>query len=185
MTTAVEGAREVEPEVASEPGDAEVIACVEAGEFRGAIALCARDHALCIGRFCMATLADHEDAEDLVQALVVARMTGQKVRGTVRLSGTVAGRHFEQRYPLELESTTASGNAFVPRLYAATRIADLERQPSEANRKEIVALSSAFSVASRHTSLLVLERLSGRVGAAGFRCDVCGSAAECTTGTHL
>ncbi len=91
------------------------------------------------------------------EAFVVARMNNLELRGDVVLRGKVAGQPFEQRYPLELSASDARGNAFVPRLYAAARIADLERDGSDAAKKEAVALSSRFAVASRYTSLLVLE----------------------------
>jgi tetratricopeptide (TPR) repeat protein len=45
----------------------------------------------------------------------------------------------------------------VPRLYAAARIADLEREGSADAKRSAIALSSRFNVASRYTSLLVLE----------------------------
>src|SRR6201999_3879044 len=48
-------------------------------------------------------------------------------------------------------------NAFVPRLYAAARIADLEQNGGAEAKKEALSLSTRFAVASRYTSLLVLE----------------------------
>jgi hypothetical protein len=45
----------------------------------------------------------------------------------------------------------------VPRLYAAARIADLEREGTDEAKQSAIALSSRFNVASRYTSLLVLE----------------------------
>jgi hypothetical protein len=91
------------------------------------------------------------------QALVVARMTQPSLEGTVVLRGKVGSESFEQRYPLRVTATTAAGNAFVPRLYAALRIADLERAGDAAARSSAIALSQRFNVASRYTSLLVLE----------------------------
>lgn len=91
------------------------------------------------------------------EAFVVARMDNLELSGDVVLRGRVAGARFEQRYPVALVASTARGNAFVPRLYAATRIADLEREGTSDAKREAVALSSRFNVASRYTSLLVLE----------------------------
>jgi tetratricopeptide (TPR) repeat protein len=91
------------------------------------------------------------------ELVVVARMSGGKVDGEVTLSGKVGGESFEKRYELELEATGTSGNAFVPRLFAAARIADLEQEVSPLARERAVELSQKFNVASRHTSLLVLE----------------------------
>lgn len=91
------------------------------------------------------------------EAFVVARMDNLELAGDVVLRGRVGGASFEQRYPLKLAASNARGNAFVPRLYAATRITDLEREGTSDAKREAVALSSRFNVASRYTSLLVLE----------------------------
>jgi Mg-chelatase subunit ChlD len=91
------------------------------------------------------------------ETIVVARMEQPSVSGNLVLRGKVGDKDFEQTYPLTVTATSDAGNAFVPRLYAAARIADLERETTAAARQEAVALSGAFNVASRHTSLLVLE----------------------------
>ncbi|MCC6525898.1 MAG: FecR domain-containing protein [Polyangiaceae bacterium] len=91
------------------------------------------------------------------EALIVARMSSPHVKGNVKLTGRVAGQPFEASYPLELEATKAKGNAFLPRLYAAERIGELERDTGAEARETAVALSQQFNVASRYTSLLVLE----------------------------
>ncbi|MFO0629427.1 MAG: hypothetical protein U0325_27880 [Polyangiales bacterium] len=88
---------------------------------------------------------------------VLARMTAPTVRGELLLRGTVAGQRFESRHPVDLTATRDAGNAFVPRLYAAARVADLDREEGDAPKREAVALSQRFRVPSRHTSLLVLE----------------------------
>jgi hypothetical protein len=91
------------------------------------------------------------------EAIVLARMDSLDARGEVVLRGTVGGKSFEQRYPVELRASEAAGNAFVPRLYAASRLADLEREGTPDAKAEAIALSTRFNVASRYTSLLVLE----------------------------
>jgi hypothetical protein len=91
------------------------------------------------------------------ETIVTARMAGESVTGDVVLRGKVGGEPFEARYPIEVRATTEAGNAFVPRLFAAARIADRERQPGDAAHAELVALSRRFAVPSRATSLLVLE----------------------------
>ncbi|MBI4705730.1 MAG: FecR domain-containing protein [Deltaproteobacteria bacterium] len=91
------------------------------------------------------------------EAVVVARLSRPELGGTLTLRGTVGSEPFEQRYPLQVRASGSSGNAFVPRLYAAVRIADLERDGSAEARQKAVALSQRFNVASRYTSLLVLE----------------------------
>ncbi len=91
------------------------------------------------------------------EALVVARVTSPSVVGDVVLRGTVGGEPFEARYPVNLALSSSAGNAFVPRLYASARIADLEANGGPTARGEILDLSQRFRVASRYTSLLVLE----------------------------
>ncbi len=91
------------------------------------------------------------------ETIVVARMDESVGKGDIELRGRVGGEEYEQTYPIEITSTTSRGNAFVPRLYAATKIADLEANQGESAKKELVELSKRFAVASRFTSLLVLE----------------------------
>jgi hypothetical protein len=91
------------------------------------------------------------------EQMVVARMDKSELEGTVVLRGTLGKESFEQRYPLKLAASDAKGNAFVPRMFAATRISDLERDTEAASKREAIRLSSEFDVASRYTSLLVLE----------------------------
>ncbi len=91
------------------------------------------------------------------ETLVGVRMLRERVEGDVVLRGTVGGEPFEQRTPITLVATDAPGNAFVPRIFAANRIADRELVAGEAARAELVDLSRRFSVPSRFTSLLVLE----------------------------
>ncbi|WP_437315912.1 VIT domain-containing protein [Sorangium sp. So ce385] len=92
------------------------------------------------------------------EAIVVARMSsGADVTGAIRLRGRVSGERFEQTYPVSIAAGSGAGNAFVPRLYAAAKIAELEETGGEAQKPAIIELSRRFSVASRFTSLLVLE----------------------------
>ncbi len=91
------------------------------------------------------------------ELLVVGRMERSDIRGDIVLHGKVAGRAFEDRYPVSVTASTALGNAFVPREWAAARIADLELAGRGEDRAKIIAMSKAFGVMSRHTSLLVLE----------------------------
>lgn len=91
------------------------------------------------------------------EELLVARMDRANVEGTVVVRGKLGKESWEQKYPVKIVAAEGKGNAFVPRLFAATRIADLERQADSNAKKEAIRLSSAFDVASRFTSLLVLE----------------------------
>jgi Mg-chelatase subunit ChlD len=92
------------------------------------------------------------------ETLIVARMTGgSEVSGVIKLKGRVAGERFEQTYPLKVIASSNAGNAFVPRLYAAAKITELERIGGDAQKPTVIELSKRFAVASRFTSLLVLE----------------------------
>ena len=91
------------------------------------------------------------------ESFVVARMTRALVQGTIKLHGRVGGDAYDQSFPVTLSASSSKGNAFVPRLYAAVKIADLEANQGAGAKSEIVDLSKKFAVASRFTSLLVLE----------------------------
>ncbi|MFK7985640.1 MAG: VIT domain-containing protein [Sandaracinaceae bacterium] len=91
------------------------------------------------------------------EILVAARMDRSEVNGEVVLRGTVAGRPFEERHRVELVATEAAGNRFVPRVWASKRIEQLQLAGRGQDRADIIALSKAYGVMSRHTSLLVLE----------------------------
>jgi hypothetical protein len=91
------------------------------------------------------------------EVIVTGRLDAPELKGDAVLRGTLNGHPFEQRYPLDVAVSDSSANAFVPRLFAAARIADLERDGSDDAKREAVALSTMHGVASRFTSLLVLE----------------------------
>ncbi|HEY3256720.1 MAG TPA: VIT domain-containing protein [Polyangiaceae bacterium] len=91
------------------------------------------------------------------EANLSARMDADQVDGSLIVRGLLGDTPFEQRYDLHVTATGNSGNAFVPRMYAAARISDLERNGGAEAKKEALALSTQFSVASRYSSLLVLE----------------------------
>ena len=91
------------------------------------------------------------------ELMLAARMMTPEVSGEVVLRGRMSGKPFEQRYRVRVEARQEVGNAFVPRLHAAYRIADLQQDGSAKAKAEAIRLSSAFNVASKYTSLLVLE----------------------------
>jgi len=91
------------------------------------------------------------------EANISARMSGDTVSGKLIVRGKLGDTPFEQRYDLHIAASDNPGNAFVPRMYAALRIADLERNGSAEAKKEALSLSTRFSIASRYSSLLVLE----------------------------
>ena len=90
------------------------------------------------------------------EVTVAARFPAE-ISGEVVLRGTVGGQPYEDRYPVTLTPSTSAGNAFVPRLWAAASIEELQLRGRPEDRDRIVALSRAYGVMSRHTSLLVLE----------------------------
>ena len=135
------------------------------------------------------------------ETILVARMNDRNVTGTVKIRGRVAGERFEQSYPLKLTASTSSGNAFVPRLFAAAKIADLERAGDESQKATVIELSKRFAVASRFTSLLVLESeamfkafgldrtasapaFTGEIGADSSTSDAVGEPEEELAGAH-
>ncbi len=91
------------------------------------------------------------------ETFVVARMLEPQVRGDVVVRGTLGGEPFEKRYPVDVTASHDAGNAFVPRLFAAARIADLTRTAGDDAKKEATTLSTRLGVPSPYTSLLVLE----------------------------
>jgi tetratricopeptide (TPR) repeat protein len=91
------------------------------------------------------------------EANISARMSADHVDGSLIVRGKVGTAPFEQRYPVHVSATDNARNAFVPRIYAAARIADLEQTGNAEAKKEAIALSTEFKVQSRYTSLLVLE----------------------------
>ena len=91
------------------------------------------------------------------ETLFVARMSAPIVSGPLTLKGTMAGKPWSTSIPITVRASSDEGNAFVPRVFAATTVGDLERTPGDAQKAKIIELSKTFSVPSRHTSLLVLE----------------------------
>ncbi len=91
------------------------------------------------------------------EVIVSARLDQASVTGDVIVRGTVGGQPFEQRYPVNVQPSTAAGNLFVPAQWASSTIERLELEGRGEDEARIVALSKAYSVMSRHTSLLVLE----------------------------
>ncbi len=91
------------------------------------------------------------------ERLVTARSAGSGIDGEVVLRGTLGGEPVERRWKVAAAIEEAAGNAYVPRLWAERRIADLSARDDLGTKAEIVKISQAHHVLSRHTSLLVLE----------------------------
>jgi len=80
--------------------------------------------------------------------------------GDVLVRGDLAGTKYEIRRPVNLASAAGESeksNPLVPRLWAESRLRDLETSDDQTSIKEAVDLSKRFHVMSRHTSFLVLE----------------------------
>ncbi|MGB0680715.1 MAG: VIT domain-containing protein, partial [Polyangiales bacterium] len=90
------------------------------------------------------------------ELLVAARFTGA-VRGQLTVSGSLSGRPWQRSYPVDLQPAEQPGNRFVAASWARQQIAAREQDSHPDAVIEAVALSKAFGVLSRHTSLLVLE----------------------------
>ncbi|MHC4160897.1 MAG: VIT domain-containing protein [Planctomycetota bacterium] len=93
------------------------------------------------------------------QQVVLGRFlpTGKAQRGTVVVTGTLAGRPVRYTADLEL-AENESGNSFLPRLWARRHIDALLAQGRSAEvQDEIVAFSEEFGIMTPYTSFLVLE----------------------------
>ncbi len=90
------------------------------------------------------------------EMLVTARYS-HSIDDKITIRGTVGGKPFENTYPLHLSMASSAGNAFVPKIWASQRIDQLESQNVAGTTDTIVALSKAYGVMSKKTSLLVLE----------------------------
>lgn len=92
------------------------------------------------------------------ERFVTARVNGvETIEGELTLRGTLGGERVERRWRVAASLEERAGHAFVPRLWAEQRIADLSGRDDEASRREVIALSAAHHLLSRHTALLVLE----------------------------
>lgn len=93
------------------------------------------------------------------EVMLFGKMTGPAT-GDVLLKGDLAGTKYEIRKSLNLAAASGEsdkGNPLVPRLWAESRLRDLETSDNQSSIKEAVDLSKRFHVMSRHTSFLVLE----------------------------
>jgi Ca-activated chloride channel family protein len=85
-------------------------------------------------------------------------------RGSLEIRGTLAGQAWLLQVPVELPEQATQPN--LPRLWAAERVRDLERdelnEPNpERAKSRIVALATEHGIASRYTSFVVLEARTG------------------------
>ncbi|MGZ3418467.1 MAG: VIT domain-containing protein [Polyangiales bacterium] len=90
------------------------------------------------------------------ELVVMARSSSSEIAGDAKLEGTLAGKPWSMTIPIKATATSENGNAFVPRMWAAGTIADLERSVSP-DKTRLVDLSKTFAVPSKQTSLIVLE----------------------------
>lgn len=91
------------------------------------------------------------------EQLIAFRFSGEKLEGDVEISGDFSGMEWKRTYKINMKGATEKGNAFIPRVWAEKRIAELQKNDDDSARKEIVDISTSHHVLSRYTSLLVLE----------------------------
>ncbi len=109
---------------------------------------------------------DGIEVRDVFPAALAAVSSGEEItvlgryRGAgalrVKMGGRVSGEDWAKEYSFTVGEAGKS-NGFVPFMWASRRIDALTLDGSEEARKEIVALSRAFSLPSRFTSFIVLE----------------------------
>ena len=79
-------ARALQP-VAGEPGPAPIVALVHEGRHRDAIAACAREHGVVLGRLCMALLGSQADADEATQETLLRAhraMASYRAEGSIK-----------------------------------------------------------------------------------------------------
>ncbi|MBN1654770.1 MAG: hypothetical protein JXA30_13445, partial [Deltaproteobacteria bacterium] len=91
------------------------------------------------------------------EIMIVGRLSKKQVNGTVILSGSIGNHRFNRRYPVSITASSSPANAIVSNWWASTYIDDLQLSGSAEVFARIIALSRAYGVMSRYTSLLVLE----------------------------
>ncbi len=89
------------------------------------------------------------------ELVMAARFSGS-VTGDLVIHGVRNNEAFTQQVPLILNPSSSKASAFVPRQWAAMRIADLDLEGNQ-RRSEVIGLSVRYGVLSRHTALLALE----------------------------
>jgi Ca-activated chloride channel family protein len=95
------------------------------------------------------------------QQLVLLGRYNQGGKGSITVSGEVDGKVQNQTFPIELKAQSRS-NSFLPKLWAARRIANLTEQARENNNpqeivQEIISLSKKFGIISEFTSFLATD----------------------------
>ena len=92
----------------------------------------------------------------LGEEIVVVGKCREGAAGTARLVGRLGGASYASETPIPWEGK-APYNPLLPRLWAEAKIASLESSDAPETHREIVRLSRAHGVMSRHTAMLVLE----------------------------
>ncbi len=88
------------------------------------------------------------------EVVLMGRVKGP-LAGEVKLTGKLRGELWSATYPIEL-AKGSSANSFLPKMWAAERIRDLELADAT-DQDAIVDLSKKYGVLSRFTTLLALE----------------------------
>ncbi len=90
------------------------------------------------------------------ELVIVGRFRGE-VDAQVTLTGLLGDKPFAQPFRVRLSEAQATGQSFVPRLWAQRHIEHLAVYGDASARDEIVATSLKHTVLSPHTAFLVLE----------------------------
>jgi RNA polymerase sigma-70 factor (ECF subfamily) len=88
-----------------DPIEAEIKRAIASGDMRAAMAICARAHALALGRFCMALMGSQAEAQDLLQETLLAAhgsFASWRGEGSLRawlfgIARRTCARHLERR----------------------------------------------------------------------------------------
>src|SRR5439155_3089943 len=91
------------------------------------------------------------------EVLVLARADVEGAKGEVKVDGQLGGAPYAISRSIAMPDAASFQNPIVPRLWAEGRIAELEASNEASDDEAVVALSKRFHVASRKTSILVLE----------------------------
>jgi len=90
------------------------------------------------------------------QVVLVGRLSGNEP-GEVKLRGDLDGQPYALSRQVRWTPEAARQNPLAPRLWALSRISDLESATDPETIKHVIELSKRYHVMSRYTSLLVLE----------------------------
>lgn len=174
--------------------DAQILAAIRGGQLKEALALCARHHALAVGRLCMALTGTQAEAEDLTQETLLLAydgLAGFRGDGSVRgwlfaIARRRCARHLERRQrretrlravddePAELpaDAVEARRRAEIARgaleaIRPSEREALLLRYIGELSFREVALACGIEEAAARKRVSRAISKLRARIGTEG------------------